>query len=74
MVLLEYRELLGKDLVKTNGFDDSSFITPFLLLYYKSKIMDLHQICVRAIFYLPKTGSLNYEARVNQDLKLSNLT
>jgi hypothetical protein len=48
MVLLEYRELLGKDLVKTNGFDDSSFITPFLLLYYKSKIMDLHQICVRA--------------------------
>jgi hypothetical protein len=55
MVLLEYPELLGKDPVKTNGFDDSSFITPFLLLYYKSKIIGLHQNCVRAIFYLPKT-------------------
>ena len=41
--------------MKTNGFDDSSFITPFLLLYYKSKIIGLHQNCVRAIFYLPKT-------------------
>jgi len=48
MVLLEYPELLGKDPVKTNGFDDSSFITPFLLLYYKSKIIGLHQNCVRA--------------------------